>query len=101
MVSRELPFLFLAHLCVHKLTLIASLTGHMTQVLWRASTHVGCSEASKPRNGGGTCRIQVCRYARPGNCNMNAYKSSNRNWWKTPVMMDTSGCSPNCPPDGC
>ena len=39
---------------------------HMTQVLWRASTHVGCAEASKPRNGGGTCRIQVCRYARPG-----------------------------------
>ena len=40
--------------------------GHLTQVLWRPSKYVGCAEASKPRNGGGMCHAQVCRYARPG-----------------------------------
>jgi hypothetical protein len=39
---------------------------HLTQALWRGTKYVGCDEASKPRNGGGMCYIQVCRYARPG-----------------------------------
>lgn len=39
---------------------------HLTQVLWRGTTYVGCDEASKSRSGGGMCYIQVCRYARPG-----------------------------------
>ena len=40
--------------------------GHLTQVLWRGSKYVGCGEASKPRDGGGMCHAQVCRYTRPG-----------------------------------
>jgi hypothetical protein len=38
---------------------------HLTQALWRASTHVGCDVASKSWNDG-MCHVQVCRYARPG-----------------------------------
>ncbi len=75
--------------------------GHMTAALWRATEYVGCGEASMPKNGGGMCHRQVCRYARPGNCNMGAYKSNKRDWWKTPMLMDESGCTPKCPPDGC
>eukprot|EP00584_Thalassiosira_punctigera_P010095 CAMPEP_0172544392 /NCGR_PEP_ID=MMETSP1067-20121228/14564_1 /TAXON_ID=265564 ORGANISM="Thalassiosira punctigera, Strain Tpunct2005C2" /NCGR_SAMPLE_ID=MMETSP1067 /ASSEMBLY_ACC=CAM_ASM_000444 /LENGTH=446 /DNA_ID=CAMNT_0013330951 /DNA_START=503 /DNA_END=1841 /DNA_ORIENTATION=+ len=55
---------------------------HLTQVLWRASKYLGCGEAEKPLNGGkGTCRVQVCRYARAGNCNMNHYKATVGNNW--------------------
>lgn len=75
--------------------------GHLTQVLWRASKYVGCADASKPRNGGGTCHVQVCRYARPGNCNMSKYKSNQKDWWKKPMLMADSVCGPACPPDGC
>jgi hypothetical protein len=69
-------------------------SGHMTQVLWRATTHVGCGEAVKTMSGGKTCRIQVCRYARPGNCDMGSHKDGSNNWWKKPVFADYSGCSP-------
>ena len=37
--------------------------GHLTQVLWRASTYLGCGEAAKEYRGG-MCRVQVCRYGR-------------------------------------
>lgn len=33
------------------------------QALWRASKYVGCGESEMPW-GGGTCRIQVCRYSK-------------------------------------
>ncbi|KAL7542082.1 hypothetical protein ACHAXR_011501 [Thalassiosira sp. AJA248-18] len=75
--------------------------GHLTAVLWRASKYVGCGEASKPRKGGGMCHAQVCRYTRPGNCNMNGYKTNQMDWWIKPVMQDDSPCGPECPPDGC
>jgi len=74
---------------------------HLTQVLWRASKYVGCAEASKPKDGGGMCHVQVCRYARPGNCNMNKYMSADADWWIKPVMMDESPCGSSCPPEGC
>lgn len=50
---------------------------HLTQVLWRPTTHVGCAMASRSKSGGegGTCATQVCRYARPANCNMDDYKT--------------------------
>jgi hypothetical protein len=38
---------------------------HLTQALWRATTHVGCDAASKSWKDG-MCHVQVCRYARPG-----------------------------------
>ncbi|KAL9180008.1 hypothetical protein ACHAXT_007978 [Thalassiosira profunda] len=66
--------------------------GHLTQVLWRATEYVGCGEAS-----GGDRHVQVCRYARPGNCNMATYLPD----WQTPTFLDTSPCGPFCPPDGC
>lgn len=75
--------------------------GHLTQVLWRSTEYVGCAEASKPRGDGGMCHAQVCRYARPGNCNMNKYKNGKKDWWIEPVMMDESPCGSRCPPDGC
>jgi hypothetical protein len=37
--------------------------GHLTQVLWRASTYLGCGESAKEYRGG-MCRVQVCRYGR-------------------------------------
>ena len=74
---------------------------HLTQVLWRATTHVGCAEASKPMDDGGTCHFAVCRYAKPGNCNMNSYMDNSDNWWMTPMLMDDSICAPMCHPDDC
>lgn len=41
---------------------------HFSQVLWRASTHVGCAESKGTTNNGTVCRYQVCQYARAGNC---------------------------------
>lgn len=61
---------------------------HLTQALWRSSKFVGCGTASKAHNDG-NCHVQVCRYARPGNCNMGAY-----NDWQTPTFEDDSPCTP-------
>ncbi|KAL3764953.1 hypothetical protein ACHAWU_003813 [Discostella pseudostelligera] len=84
--------------------------GHLTNVLWRATQYVGCAESetsysvTKP-NGHvvqHTCRIQVCRYAKPGNCSMGSYRRSNGiHDWVTPMLMDDSPCGPDCPPEGC
>jgi len=77
--------------------------GHLTQVLWRASKYVGCADASKAKTNGGRCRVQVCRYARPGNCNMDKsnYDTNRNDWWQIPMLMADSPCGPACPPDGC
>lgn len=75
---------------------------HLTQVLWRGTKYVGCAEASKPIGEKGMCHTQVCRYSRPGNCEMSQYKKAdNDEWWMKPMMMDNSPCGPECPPDGC
>lgn len=84
--------------------------GHLTNVLWRATQYVGCAESetsysvTKP-NGHvvqHTCRIQVCRYAKPGNCSMGSYRNADGvHDWKTPMLMDDSPCGPDCPPEGC
>eukprot|EP00804_Cyclotella_cryptica_P019252 CCRYP_006148-RA/>CCRYP_006148-RA protein AED:0.07 eAED:0.07 QI:1254/1/1/1/0.8/0.66/6/271/302 len=72
--------------------------GHYTQVLWRSTKHVGCAEHTKVfRDGSGQkCHVQVCRYARPGNCNMRKYNN-----YKVPMLADSSPCAPFCPPGGC
>jgi len=67
---------------------------HLTQALWRATRYVGCGESEMYWNGG-TCRIQVCRYSKAGNCDMN------RDNWEEKMMLDDSGCFPDCPPEGC
>jgi hypothetical protein len=38
----------------------SSATGHATQLLWRASTQLGCGWAAG-------CQLLVCRYSPPGN----------------------------------
>jgi hypothetical protein len=44
--------------------------GHYTQVGWRGTSYVGCGEARKLYDGRNYCKIQVCRYLAPGNCNV-------------------------------
>jgi len=74
---------------------------HFTQGLWRSARYVGCAESQKTLPNGGMCRVQVCRYARAGNCNMGAYKADPVKGWETPMLMDHNPCGPICPPNGC
>lgn len=129
---------------------------HLTQALWRSkyfvvkivpyyimllltllfhlaltgSKYVGCAESTKTMSNGGTCHIQVCRYARAGrfsltdnlvphfisshqvsytsslnkfkgNCNMGKYDPKLNQGWKKPMLEDGNPCGPACPPEGC
>mmetsp|Transcript_13630 Transcript_13630/g.29273 ORF Transcript_13630/g.29273 Transcript_13630/m.29273 type:complete len:376 (-) Transcript_13630:192-1319(-) len=87
-----------------------SQNGHLTNALWRATRYVGCAEAEKTyyvtnKNGKqreNTCRTQVCRYAKPGNCDMGRYRNADNTIdWETPMLQDDSPCEPICPPEGC
>lgn len=69
---------------------------HFTQALWRPSRFIGCGESVKDMGGGKLCRVQVCRYTRPGNCGM-----GNGLNWKGKMMEDFSNCGRACPPEGC
>ncbi|KAL7456344.1 hypothetical protein ACHAWC_007871 [Mediolabrus comicus] len=71
---------------------------HLTQCLWRASKYVGCYDAEKDMGDGKMCRVQVCRYARAGNCDMHNFNDSKR---MDAVMQDSSNCGQECPPEGC
>lgn len=62
----------------------------MTQALWYATHYAACADAV-----GSNCSVFVCRYAKPGNCNMN--KSN----WEEKTFADESPCGPECPPEGC
>ncbi|KAL7439289.1 hypothetical protein ACHAXH_004636 [Discostella pseudostelligera] len=73
---------------------------HLTQALWRGSKYMGCGEAQK-EFANGMCRIQVCRYARAGNCDMSHFNATTDRNWLPPMLDDTSRCGPNCPPEGC
>ena len=64
--------------------------GHLTQVAWRGTKHVGCASLSKPLGNGRYCHIQTCRYIAPGNCG-----------GVENILQTTSGCSPQCPREGC
>ena len=68
----------------------------MTQVMWRASRYVGCSNKSVKYADGSYCYVSICRYLRAGNCSMKSYDS-----WKTPTLMDSTGCGRSCPEKGC
>jgi len=63
--------------------------GHRTQVAWRGTGFVGCGEARKVYDGNKYCKIQVCRYLAPGNCNVDGSRSLDE------LMMDDySPCGP-------
>lgn len=68
--------------------------GHFTQVVWRSTRYVGCGESVRT-SGSTRCRIQVCRYARPGNCNV---RNGN---WRAEAWKSTTGCGNACPRGGC
>ena len=74
---------------------------HLTQSMWYASRYIGCGESVKTMSNGETCRFQVCRYSKPGNCVMESYSASVGNNWMKPMMMDDSPCKPLCPESGC
>jgi hypothetical protein len=64
--------------------------GHRTQVAWRGTRYVGCGEARKSYKGG-HCKIQVCRYIAPGNCNVGT-KSL-----RSLMLQERSMCGPQTP----
>ena len=72
---------------------------HLTQCLWRATKYVGCWDAEKDMGDGKTCRVQVCRYARAGNCDMHKFTNDPKRM--NAVMQDSSNCGQECPPEGC
>ena len=80
---------------------------HLTQVLWLNSKHVGCADGTtiiqSGVNKGMTCHVQVCRYARAGNCAMSSFDDGSDEWWMNAVMNDEkpSRCGDECPPEGC
>jgi hypothetical protein len=70
--------------------------GHLTQALWRATHYVGCAESSYDHGNGRKCHISVCRYIRPGNCNMGDWSK-----WRKKMLAADSPCGPKCPDEGC
>lgn len=74
---------------------------HFMQALWYATTHVGCADSKGTMPSGAVCRYQVCRYATPGNCNVNSFNDGSKEWWMKAIMNDSSNCQPFCPPEGC
>jgi uncharacterized protein YkwD len=69
---------------------------HLLQVLWRPTKFVGCADAMREYDNGRVCHVQVCRYAKAGNCNLGQYTD-----WMIPMLLDDSPCGPECPPEGC
>jgi len=75
---------------------------HLTQAMWYPSQYIGCGESSKRMSNGQACHMQVCRYAKAGNCNMGHYNSDQGNNWMKAMMDDDSRCGPMCASrDGC
>lgn len=68
----------------------------LTQVMWRGTRYVGCSDGSKTMSSGEICYASICRYARAGNCVMGKYDD-----WKEATLADRTTCGPVCPDDGC
>ena len=73
---------------------------HFTQGIWRSGRYMGCAESEKDMGGGAMCRVQVCRYARAGNCAMGQYNSHVRDNWKIPTFQMKNPCGPRTPPNG-
>lgn len=67
----------------------------------RASTYLGCGDAVQEYDDGSVCRIQVCRYAKAGNCAMAKYNATVGDNYLIPMLMDDTLCAPQCSPEGC
>lgn len=67
----------------------------LTQVMWRATRHVGCSDKYIINADGTYCYASICRYSRPGNCNMHKQD------WLDATLADHSACGQVCPEEGC
>lgn len=75
---------------------------HLTQAMWYPTRYMGCAESVKDMGDGKMCRMQVCRYAKAGNCMMNSFNSATGNNWMKAMMQDDSPCGPMCTPtEGC
>lgn len=74
--------------------------GHLTQALWRATQYLGCGESVRKFRSG-VCRVQVCRYGRAGNCDMEHYNATEGENWLQPMLLNYTRCGPDCSPDGC
>mmetsp|Transcript_9717 Transcript_9717/g.15913 ORF Transcript_9717/g.15913 Transcript_9717/m.15913 type:complete len:714 (+) Transcript_9717:103-2244(+) len=66
------------------------------QIMWRPTRYVGCASNITQMNRNGIyCHVAVCKYARPGNCNVN------NETWLNQTLADYSKCDPPCPTEGC
>jgi len=75
---------------------------HLTQAMWYSTRYVGCAESVKNMGNNRMCRMQVCRYAKAGNCMMGKYNSHIGTNWMIPMMANDSLCGPMCASrDGC
>ena len=62
------------------------------QIMWRATRYVGCAfNITQMSTDGQYCRVAVCKYARPGNCNVN------NDPWLSQTLADYSKCDPPRP----
>lgn len=68
---------------------------HYTQVVWRATSYVGCGESLRKMSNGASCRVQVCRYTPPGNCQVK------NGYWQGEAWKDDTSCGMPCPNEGC
>ena len=68
---------------------------HFLQVVWRATQYVGCGESVRYLSDGQICRVQVCRYERPGSCGV---RNGN---WRAEAWKDDTLCGNPCPNEGC
>ena len=68
----------------------------MTQVMWRATRHVGCSNKKVVNDDGTHCYVSICRYSRPGNCSLGSFNS-----WQEAAIKNRTYCGSVCPDDGC
>lgn len=67
----------------------------LTQVMWRGTRHLGCATKHATDGDGNYCYVSICRYSRPGNCNMK------QNNWLDLTLQDRSPCGEACPEEGC
>ncbi|KAL7435717.1 hypothetical protein ACHAXM_004802 [Skeletonema potamos] len=66
------------------------------QVMWRPTRYVGCaSNITRMYEDGPYCYVSVCKYARPGNCNVK------NETWLNQTLADYSKCGPPCADEGC
>lgn len=74
---------------------------HLTQANWYSTRYIGCADSKRDLGNGKTCHMQVCRYAKAGNCLMGQYNAADGKNWMKPMMLDDTPCGPYCPGEGC